>query len=160
MIQRIQTIYLFLAAALTIALLFIPIGAVMSITGEPLYQFTAFSLKDVASQQVQVPTFYIAIMLILSAVLSAVTIFFFKNRRRQMNLIAINMLLFLAAYILMLWLCPDYLFVKKGLIIKDVLYFSHNKLIMLGAIPAFLLVLANRAIRKDEQLVRSADRLR
>ena len=163
MIQRIQTIYLFLASALTVALLFIPVGYIVNNSGqlyEQLYEFNVFTLKDITSQKVAVHTFYIAIMLILSAVLSLSTIFFYKKRRLQMNLIAVNMLLFLATYVLMLWICPDFIFAKKGLVIPDTLVFMHNKLIMLGILPAFLLILANRAIRKDEELVRSADRLR
>ena len=159
MIQRIQTIYLFLAAALTVALLFIPVGFIVG-NGIQLYEFNVFTLKDITSQKIEAQTFYLAIMLIVSAVLSLITIFLYKKRRVQMNLIALNMLLFLATYVLMLWICPDFIFAKKGLIVPDTLLFMHNKLIMLGILPAFLLILANRAIRKDEELVRSADRLR
>ncbi len=159
MIQRIQTVYLFLAAALTVALLFIPIGFIVG-NGIQLYEFNVFALKDITSQKIEAHTFYLAIMLIASAVLSFTTIFFYKKRRLQMNLIAVNMLLFLATYVLMLWICPDFIFAKKGLIVPDTLLFMHNKLIMLGILPAFMLILANRAIRKDEELVRSADRLR
>lgn len=160
MIQRIQTVYLFIATALTIVLLFIPIGYIVNDTGARLYEFDAFTLKDTALQKVEAYTFYIAIMLCLSAILSAVTIFLYKNRRLQMNMIAVNMFLFLATYVIMLWICPDFIFKGKGLIIPNVLMFMHNKLIMLGVLPAFMLILANRAIRKDEELVRSADRLR
>lgn len=160
MIQRIQTIYLFLATALTIVLIFVPIGNIVSANGESLYTFTVFALKDATSLKVEVPTFYLAIMLIISATISLITIFCYKNRKRQMNLISVNMFIFLATYILMLWICPDMIFARKGLIIENTLFFVHNKPIMLGVIPAFLLILANRAIRKDEALVRSADRLR
>ena len=49
MIQRIQTVYLFLAAALTVALLFIPVGFIVG-NGVQLYEFNVFTLKDITSR--------------------------------------------------------------------------------------------------------------
>lgn len=154
MLQRIQSLYLLLSAILTIVLLFIPIGYIGS-----NFEYNAFVLKETQTAHIGMFTFYIAAMLIISAIISIVVIFMFKNRRKQMNLIALNMMLFLIAYVVMLWVYPDYIFIRKGFIVNagD---FVFNHWIMVGIVPAFLMILANRAIRKDEELVRSAERLR
>lgn len=154
MLQRIQSLYLLLSVILTIVLLFIPIGYIGS-----TFEYNAFVLKEIETGSIGMLTFYIAAMLIISAIISIVVIFLYKNRKRQMNLISLNMMLFLITYVLMLWVYPDFIFTRKGFI-TNATDFVFNHWIMLGIVPAFLMILANRAIRKDEELVRSADRLR
>lgn len=158
MIQRIQSIFLFVAAAITVALLFIPIGYIY--TDEFYYVFNSFVVKlNIPDGEIYMTTFYIAIMLIASATLSIVSIFLYKNRKRQIQLVTINMFIFLITILLMLYVYPDIIFIKKGLMKPDD-FFNFNYWILICIIPAICLYLANKFIKKDENLIRAADRLR
>lgn len=87
-----------------------------------------------------------------SALLAVITIVLFKNRKLQFVLNRVNMLLnlFLLGF-----------FVYRSLNLSGEISVSEKGIGML--IPVFsivFLVLANRAIKKDEDLVKSVDRLR
>lgn len=158
MIQRIQSVYLAIAAIVTIVLLFIPIGYIY--TADAQYVFTCFSVKLVPpATGVVMSTLWIAFGLIVSAVMSVVAIFMYKDRMKQVRLVSLNMLVFLIAVVLMVWLYPDVLFARKNIIgIED--YFKFNMWVMVFIFPPIGMFLANRAIRSDEKKVRAADRLR
>lgn len=153
MIQRIQSVFLFVAAIVTIILLFIPIGDIY--TAEAQYTFTCFNVH-LPNGQVVMSTLYIALILILSACISIYAIFKYKDRMKQTKIVSVNMLVFLVAIMLMIWVYPDFLFPKKF----EMAGFRFNYWIMIFVLPPVCMFLANRFIRKDERLVRSADRLR
>ena len=69
------------------------------------------------------------------------------------------MILLFVVLVLMLYVFPDVLFSREGYILNPE-EFKFNYWIMMGVLPPFFIFLANRAIKKDENLVRSADRLR
>ncbi|MEG1556664.1 MAG: DUF4293 family protein, partial [Bacteroidales bacterium] len=69
------------------------------------------------------------------------------------------MIIFLIAIMLMIYIFPDVIFVRKGLMRPDD-FFNFNYWIMVFIIPAVCLFLANRATKKDEKKVKAADRLR
>ena len=82
MIQRIQSILLFVAAVISVVVCFINVGHIdQQIGGEMMkfYQFDSFTLQklDANNQMVSVRhTTYIALLWIASAILSMVTILF------------------------------------------------------------------------------------
>ena len=88
----------------------------------------------------------------LSALLSIVTIFLFKNRKLQFVLgrlnILINLILLGLLIYLSLTLSGEAMVSEKGIGM------------FLPIIVILVLVLANKAIKKDEDLVKSVDRLR
>jgi len=136
MLQRIQTVYLLLNTVLTggIALLF-PYG--WNQNGLPLFA------KD---------HFLVLGILLGSAVVSVVTIFLFKNRKLQFVLGRINILLNLILL---------GVFVYWSLTLSGETMISKKDIGMLiPLISIVLLVIANKAIKKDEDLVKSVDRLR
>lgn len=136
MVQRIQTVYLLLATIAAAALPFV----------FPLWK-TAAGVHVAALNE---PLFLGAFT--GSAVLAFVAIFIFKNRQLQTVLNRLNIIL---NFILL------GVFVYRSLTMSGDEASSEKGIGML--IPIFsivLLVLANRAIRKDELLVKSADRLR
>ena len=159
MIQRIQSIYLLIAAIATIILIFIPIGYIT--TDEFSYVFNAFVVKlNIPERSVYMSTVYITLLLGISAIISIYAIFMYKDRKKQMRTVYINMVVFLVAILVMIYVYPDIIFVRKGLMNPDDL-FNFNYWILACMIPAALcLYLANRAIRKDEEKVKAADRLR
>jgi len=136
MIQRIQTLFLLVVALLAgVAPFFINLWV------------TADGNKFFAQQEM-----LISIAFYVITVLALVAIFLFKKRQNQfvVNRITIILNLFLLGF-----------FVYRSLNLSGETAVSEKGIGML--IPVFsivFLVLANRAIKKDEDLVKSVDRLR
>ncbi|TXD84911.1 DUF4293 family protein [Subsaximicrobium wynnwilliamsii] len=136
MIQRIQTIYLLLAAIASGGLIFV------------FHLWT--NSEDVA---VYAKDNYLYLGLFLgSALLSLISIFSYKTRKFQFVLGRLNIILN---------------FLLLGLLIYQLLmppgesHISEKGVgIFIPIISTVLLVLANKAIKKDEDLVKSVDRLR
>ena len=136
MLQRIQTIYLFIASFISGVLIFF-VSLWSNEVGEPVI------VQDVL----------IAFAMFLgSAGLSLVSIFLFNNRKLQFVLGRLNILLnfFLLG-----------VFVYWSLIIPGEMKISEKGIGMFFPVLSIVfLVLANKAIKKDEDLVKSADRFR
>ncbi|WP_026935403.1 DUF4293 domain-containing protein [Christiangramia echinicola] len=136
MLQRIQTIYLLLAAVVSAGLIFV------------------FSLwENSAGESVYAQDVLIAFgMFLASAAISLVSIFMFKNRKLQFVLGRLNI-------ILNLFLLG--VFVYWSLTLPGEMDISEKGIGMfLPIISIVFIVLANKAIKKDEDLVKSVDRLR
>ena len=136
MIQRIQTFYLLVVALIAAGL---PFFVGLWTDGEN----QTFYAKD---------NVLISIAFYVVAVLAVITIFLFKKRQNQFVLNRLNMILnlFLLGF-----------FVYRSLNLSGGTAVSEKGIGML--IPVFsivFLVLANRSIKKDEDLVKSVDRLR
>jgi hypothetical protein len=137
MIQRIQTIYLLLAFVVTgILLFFIPL-------------WTMKDGKDFYFMQSQVYT----ILLGLSTTLTLLSIVSYKKRQNQFVIGRLNIILNLILL---------GLFVYRSLNLSGETPIVSEKGIgmFLPVVAIVLLVLANKAIKKDEDLVKSVDRLR
>ncbi len=136
MLQRIQTVYLFLAALSSGGLIFV-FQLWENSQGEPVYA------QDENT---------VLILFLISVLISLVTIFLFKNRKLQFVLGRLNILL---NFILL------GLFVYWSLMVPGESNISEKGIGMLIPIISIVfLVLANKAIKKDEDLVKSVDRLR
>lgn len=136
MIQRIQTIYLLLAAIASAGLIFV------------FHLWT--NSEDVA---IYATDNYLYLGLFLgSALLSLISIFSYKTRKFQFVLGRLNIILnflLLALLIYQLLMPPGESHISE----KGVGIF-------IPILSTVLLVLANKAIKKDEDLVKSVDRLR
>lgn len=136
MIQRIQSVYLFLAAAVSGALPFIV----------SIYTLASGKIVNAVDDMLYL------ILFVTSALLALIAIFLFKNRQLQT---VVSRLSILGNLILL------GVFVYRSLMMSGEMAVSEKGIGMfLPILSIVLLVLANRAIRKDEQLVKSADRLR
>lgn len=162
MIQRVQSIFLLIAIIIPIVLIFIPLGYVD--TDLARYVYNSISLKEMVPDggASVIRLYYLAFCLFLTAGLSGVALFMYKNRVKQMQVVSFTMIVFLITLMLILWVCPDILFKKFfGARMEDFIFtFNTVPLIILIVVEAVCLFLANRFIKKDEELVRSADRLR
>ena len=136
MIQRIQTVYL--------ALVFI-VSGILSLVF-PLW-------KDAAGMDYHVGRNTIYVLLFgLSTALSVFSIFSYKKRQTQFVYNRLNIIL---NFILL------GLFVYQSLNLSGETHVSEKGIGMfLPLVSIFLLVFANKAIKKDEDLVKSADRIR
>lgn len=136
MLQRIQTVYLLLIAGIAGVLwIYLPYG--IGVDKEALYAITKPFLMG---------------MFIGSAILALITIFLFKNRKLQFVLGRINIILnFILLGVFVYW-SPT---------VSGETYVSEKGIgMIIPIISIVLLVMANRAIKKDENLVKSVDRLR
>ncbi len=147
MIQRIQSIYLFIAALL---------AAFLGIYNPHLWRAKLEnSTYFYFSGQSNYGYFALTLVIIL---LSLVCIFLFKNRKLQYRLTVLNLLLSIG------WIVLQY-FLIDG---KETTFIQKDMLASATYLPAafipipviILLFLAARGIRKDEKLIKSLDRLR
>lgn len=146
MIQRIQSIFLFLAAAAGFGVLALPFATTPEIVqGSSLFADKMFSIGD---------NIGLLVLFAVAGALSLAAIFLYQNRSLQMKIGKMA----LGADVL-------------GVILAAVLYWqdsSNNAAASINGgwgacLPPIFIVfatLAIKAIKKDEALVRSADRLR
>ena len=137
MIQRIQSIYLALAT--------ITAGSL------PFVLNTWENTKNLGQNSAIVGMNYVLFGFIISAVLSLVSIFMFKNRKSQFIINRLNIIL---NFILLA------VFLYGSLTSPGEAKASEKGVEIIPIISIVLLVLANKAIKKDEDLVKSVDRLR
>jgi len=157
MIQRKQTLYLFFAGLVTLILLFIPFGRIC--TNMACYHYTAFAVRDITPDKVFIlSTIGNAFFLIATSVLSFITIFLYKNRKLQIKLISINMLVILITICTIMYIYPNLIFPRNMSLIDVKIDYSYA--ILISFVSAIGLYLAKKAVAKDESMVRSADRLR
>ncbi|NBW28019.1 MAG: DUF4293 family protein [Flavobacteriaceae bacterium] len=137
MIQRIQTVYLFI---------------VLLVLGVLPFIFPLFTMKDGKEFRFMNDLFYTTLFG-LSTALTLISIMYFKKRNHQFVL---NRLTIILNLILL------GLFVYRSLNLSgETIQVSEKGIGMFLPIVAIVfLALANRAIKKDEDLVKSADRLR
>lgn len=137
MIQRIQTVYLFI---------------VLLVLGVLPFIFPLFTTKDGKEFRFMNDLFYTTLFG-LSTALTLISIMYFKKRNHQFVL---NRLTIILNLILL------GLFVYRSLNLSgETIQVSEKGIGMFLPIVAIVfLALANRAIKKDEDLVKSADRLR
>jgi len=158
MIQRIQTVFLFLAFLSAVALFFFPLAGIYSNTAT--YKFYVYELKNMVPGEVSIFTFMTTFPLLLLNILvgafSLAGIFLYKNRILQAKIVRIAIL----SDIILIAL----VFFVYARIIETNLLASPDYLdeagIYFPLISLIFLIMANRSIIKDEKLVRSADRLR
>ncbi len=143
MIQRVQSIYLLLTSIISGGLTFF-VSIWATIKGN-VYITDLFSTTSMTEK-------LIPVLFFLSALLAAITIFLFKNRQLQFVMGRLNILTNLILLGLLLYVSLN-LPGEASVSEKGIGMFFP-------IITILLLVLANKAIKKDEDLVKSVDRLR
>jgi hypothetical protein len=144
MLQRIQTIYLIAAALLSGVLVFLCSFWTLDETK------TIGILETLVDDRFFIKS--IGISFGISCLLSVVAIFLFKNRELQFVMGRINILI-------NFYLLGVLLF--QSLTLSGEMHISEKGIgIFLPICVIVLLVMANKAIKKDEDLVKSVDRLR
>ncbi len=155
MIQRIQTIYLSLVFLFTFLFLIFPKGTID--TGTMIYEVRIWNIISAESgEKIEFNHFLGIVSIILPFVimiLSSYTIYIYKKRLLQIKLGKINIFIHLILVVSTFF----YLDALKENLRGE---FSYGVAVVLPLLSMLLLLLANRAIRRDENLVRSADRLR
>lgn len=150
MIQRIQSVYLFLITVLAVVTLCLPIGRFLQ-DGVLTAELYNLYLTPADGESVYAPWALFALLLLV-AVSSFGCIFLFKKRMLQVRIIIFNALLLVGYYIAY--------GVFAFLLGKTWGTFALGWAAGMPAIALILDYLAFRAVMKDEMIVRSLDRLR
>lgn len=152
MIQRIQTLYLAAIVALMTTAIFTPLA--YFVAGAEEYLLYAFSLKGA---EVSYSTIYMGVIVALSAIVPFVTIFLFKNRKLQIRLCAVELVLLIGSVIFM----AIYYYLGSRMFANLEFATQGFRIAIIFPLVALILdYLSLRAIFHDEMLVRSLDRIR
>ena len=130
MIQRIQSIFFLLSALASLLITFI--APVLSNEDGLYYLYNDFP--------------YLRLLLFVSAFISIYAIFQYKNRSKQRLLSSLSRLMITFFYLVVLLIYREKFNFESGL--------------FLCIIPFLLLFLASFFIKKDEKLIKDADRIR
>ncbi len=162
MIQRIQSLYLVIVLALSIASFCFP----LAVFETDKYDASQYNLipKEVSAETTSLPQNSIAwnaiFFPIASGILALVAIFLYKNRPLQMRITAFGFL-FATIYVglLLLWIISAQetaLAEQQVQVIKTT--YGVSTYLPMGQVLLF--ILAQRAIKKDEKMVRDSERIR
>lgn len=149
MIQRIQTVYLFVATVLLAIAMSVPVGYFYTETSVAVLSNLSVIAADGTSNYTPGVMF---VLLFIAALLAFVTIFFYKKRMRQIRL-AIFSNVVLVAYYLIVGIYAYSVLAAYG-------SFTPSWAICLPFISLVLNWLAIRGIKNDEKLVRSYNTIR
>jgi hypothetical protein len=153
MIQRIQTVYLFLASVAIYALFLFPIANILAVEGAKKIMVTGV-FETVNNQVVQTQSFMLlTIATAIIGLIPLVLIFLYKNRKRQLMLVYGSVVILIAYSF---WLSQ----VVKTAADTIMQLSDYGIGAGLSSIAILFIVLAGKGINRDEKLVKSADRLR
>ena len=140
--QRIQTLFLFLAAvsALAAAFIVMKMGNIFIINNHedgPVAMVINFSNINI---------------IVIIAIIAIITIFFYKKRKIQIKLCNINIILIIIIFVIF----------ALGHIIAGIWSFSNKEIIILtlSVISLIFIIFAKKFIKKDEKKVRAWERIR
>ena len=177
MIQRKQTIFLLLAAVAILlgftfpiasfqakAALGMPVSGELNLVAKPVTNTPAQILNGEPVEIGQngiIDTWSLITITIVVAVLAIGSIFLYKRRVLQMRVVSVAFLLSVVQiFLIFIWAVDAYVDeAVKSMACSDVqtIYGAGTWVVVAAAL---LLFLAQRAIRKDEEKVRAADRIR
>ncbi len=153
MIQRIQSIYLLIAFGLMTALLFLPIATLTDASAN-LFSFQALGIKDAAGKISRLDaTIPFAVITAISAIINLIAIFMYKKRLLQKRLGIFNIILMIGIYAV-IYIIPNYL-----LDIPDITV-NYQYAVTFPGVSAIFVFMANKAIQKDINIIKSYDRIR
>lgn len=155
MIQRIQSLHLLIVLVLLSFFIFMPYANIVGQenTSFKLLYNGLFQLNNKLSILIQSDIFT-RVLLFLSLFITFITIFLFKNRKRQIRACWISIL---ALFFFGLRIVYQYYSLDIGV---EIVSRNFSILVIVPIISVILVYLAMKAIRKDEELVKSVDRIR
>ena len=152
MIQRIQTIYLLLAAILLTVCACLPIGTfVPTAVGIPSEMYN-ISIINGDTGTWDFSGFSLFMLLVAAAAVTVMNVFNYHNRKKQKNYCNIAIL------VAMLWIA-DY-FISAELLCPEGMEFKYGFAAALPFFAIILIWLARKGIIHDENLIKAADRIR
>lgn len=154
MIQRIQSIFLLLIATCMIVMIFLPNWRETSTTDTVTMDALSMVHSKAGTQASSRQVWYIAALAAVAAGMALFSLVSYKNRVLQMGLGAINALVMAGVLGLIIYFTRE----------AETIIPNHEGAFQAGTyLPMAAMIcniIANRFIRRDEKLVRSADRMR
>lgn len=150
MIQRVQTLYLLSLVVVGIALLFVPVAQVSFHTHQtPIY------LKPLSVENIQASYGQLTAMIlnIIGMLLAVISIFLYKKRMLQLKLTLVLMMIWLGITLLLS-------FLPMAIVPTENQLHNTNYGTLFGVFGMLGAYMSNRHIKKDIELLKSADRLR
>lgn len=155
MLQRIQTIYLLLTAVCVFMIYLFPVGYIKIV--DESYDFTVNGLEFTIDGNVKnLSTIPFSILVPVIGLFSVLSIFLYKKRKLQLQLGRLSYILHLTLIVLFFFGIDG---AKEQLPNNDVAHVGYTGIYFPIAALAFIF-LANRSIKKDEELVQSLNRIR
>ena len=149
MIQRIQSVFLFVSLCFLVSMFFIPVATLVHSRGIVTFDFVGFDVS--ALEEPKNIQYSIMLFAILISFINLIIIFLYKSRLLQMRLCVYNILLLIGiagVSLLVIYSLPD---------VEQV---TPNLPIVFPVVSAILHYLAFRAIRRDHFMVEALNRLR
>jgi len=154
MIQRIQSLYLLVAALLIAAMFFVPFAELTGKDGTYyLFNISGIFVRGSDGVSNVYPTWPVLALVCLTLILVVLSIFLFKNRITQIRISYVTVSLLFGLKAIMYYFTWSSNNLPAGGL-QSKLY------AVLPLIAAIFVFLAIRNIRKDENLVKSIDRIR
>ena len=155
MIQRIQTLYLFLTTILP--LLLIKIKTLKFISGNGTEYYLRFkglysAGSDLTATLIK-PAWIIAVLIVGTSLTSLLTIFLFRKRKLQISLCVIGLVLSAGHIVAIVFYYSQLIRVYNAVFIPVIGVF-------IPVLVVILFLLAWRGIKKDDDLIKSYERLR
>jgi hypothetical protein len=155
MLQRIQSIYLLFASLVLFCLFLFPLVHNVYINGIPSTIKVTGIYQDINGQQVHAQTFVALIAATaIVAVLPLILIFLYKDRKQQLALCYVYIVIIIGYSF---WVSQTVKSVTEGF---NMTTDNFGIGALLSSISIVLVIIATKAIQRDEKLVKSADRLR
>lgn len=156
MLQRVQSVYLFIVFVFAVLFAVLPIAYFPAeLADMPLrlsnYYLFFNTIPDLTGEWMGIALF---VFLILALLITVYTTFQYKNRLHQIKMGKLNIFVHIAMILVTFFLLDN---IRNQ--VNDA-GFSYGAGIFFPIISLILILLANKAIRRDEELVRSADRIR
>jgi hypothetical protein len=155
MLQRIQSIYLLLAGLAILALFLFPLAHNVYVDSKPINIMVTGVYQDMNGQSTQTQ-FFLALSVVTGIIglIPLIIIFMYKNRKKQITF-CYSCILVIIGY--SFWMAQTAKTVTGGVTL-DTKNFGIG--LFLCPVSILLLVMAVKAIQRDEKLIKSADRLR
>lgn len=157
MIQRIQTVWLFVAALVLLGLFQFPYVSYIDLVGLGRKLYVTGEYSAVNNDTVKQSSHLLqTIATIVLALIPVATIFMFKDRKRQLKMVYVTIILIAVFAVWLLFSANNTLATISQTVGADNIGVGF----FLLPVAIIFLAMAIGGIRKDEKLIKSADRLR
>jgi hypothetical protein len=153
--QRTQSIFLFIALILNVTIFWLDLANI-SLDGV-LHSFNLYKLQVVDSGEVVYSNIALAILCSLCIALCLITLGMFKKRQLQIKLAKLLLLVQVGFLVAIFFIVDGAVTNLTSVSLATVEYYIGAYFALL---PMIFIFLAIKAIKKDEDLVRAADRIR
>ncbi len=157
MIQRIQSVFLAVSAVVTALFAFLTFAS-FEVNGNIYYmKVLGLYYQDTSEVLFEAPNMSLSAVALFGILLSVSAIFQYKNRTTQLRLVSLGIVAQLASIALVFFATS---FVPEALFEGTIPQINYKWVSFLPVCSVVFMVLAMRAIKKDEALIKSLDRIR